>query len=406
MIRLVVDDNTPSRLKPQNDVPAPLKVDTTGGITPSGQIILSDDGTYDVTRYASAKVNIDYQAKTIEIIAHNHTSGLKYIRSIFNGAIVNNGYIFTTDALLLANSGGAFRLPKGSFVLKITGSSNFDLYKDGSVVTPSVEKNGEKYYSFSSSAFPTTGGELDIYDSSAAWKSNVETESLTVTSNGTTTAPSGKAYSSVTANVPNSYTSADEGKVVSNGALVSQTSDTVTQNGTVDTTLINSLLVNVASGGGVTAATGEVVVSSDIASPTATQSKNFPNIQLTFVPDFFLWSIVESSYLSVKGTASSGTLYWAAMCRQTMMPVQRTGNASNTETPANGIRVFASNNNYAYNASTNPSGWGIVAPTIVDSTRLAYWSFNSDGTVSYGRINNSQQTKILAGTYRYIAVKF
>ena len=57
-------------------------------------------------------------------------------------------------------------------------------------------------------------------------------------------------YSSVTVNVPNSYTAADEGKVVSNGELVSQTSSTVTQNGTVDTTLINSLVVNVSAGAG------------------------------------------------------------------------------------------------------------------------------------------------------------
>lgn len=80
--------------------------------------------------------------------------------------------------------------------------------------------------------------------------SSVTVESLSVTENGTTTAPTGKAYSPVVVNVPNSYSAGDEGKVVSNGALVSQTSDTVTQNGTVDTTLINSLLVNVSGGGG------------------------------------------------------------------------------------------------------------------------------------------------------------
>jgi hypothetical protein len=55
-------------------------------------------------------------------------------------------------------------------------------------------------------------------------------------------------YSSVDVAVPNSYAVADEGKVVSNGALVAQGSDTVTQNGTVDTTLINSLTVNVGGG--------------------------------------------------------------------------------------------------------------------------------------------------------------
>lgn len=43
----------------------------------------------------------------------------------------------------------------------------------------------------------------------------------------------------------NSYTASDEGKVVSNGALVSQTSATYTTNGTYDTTIKNSVTVNV-----------------------------------------------------------------------------------------------------------------------------------------------------------------
>ena len=71
--------------------------------------------------------------------------------------------------------------------------------------------------------------------------------------NGTYNASSDSAdgYSQVTVAVPNSYSQSDEGKVVSNGALVAQTSDTVTQNDTYDTTLINSLTVNVSGGGGV-----------------------------------------------------------------------------------------------------------------------------------------------------------
>lgn len=55
-------------------------------------------------------------------------------------------------------------------------------------------------------------------------------------------------YSAVTVSVPNSYAATDEGKVVSNGSLVAQTSGTATSNGTVDTTLINSLTVNVQGG--------------------------------------------------------------------------------------------------------------------------------------------------------------
>lgn len=57
-------------------------------------------------------------------------------------------------------------------------------------------------------------------------------------------------YAAVNVNVPNSYAAADEGKVVSNGALVAQTSDTVTQNGTYDTTLKNEVVVDVQGGGG------------------------------------------------------------------------------------------------------------------------------------------------------------
>ena len=60
-----------------------------------------------------------------------------------------------------------------------------------------------------------------------------------------------EGYSSVSVNVPNSYTSSDEGKVVNNGSLVSQTSATYTTNNTYDTTLINSVTVDV-SGGGIT----------------------------------------------------------------------------------------------------------------------------------------------------------
>ena len=56
-------------------------------------------------------------------------------------------------------------------------------------------------------------------------------------------------YATVNVSVPNTYAAGDEGKVVSSGALVSQTSDTVTANDTYDTTLINSLTVNVGGGG-------------------------------------------------------------------------------------------------------------------------------------------------------------
>lgn len=68
----------------------------------------------------------------------------------------------------------------------------------------------------------------------------------TVTKNGIYRAfeDGADGYSVVTANVPNTYDAADEGKVVSDGELVAQTRKTITQNGTYDTTLKNEVVVS------------------------------------------------------------------------------------------------------------------------------------------------------------------
>lgn len=94
------------------------------------------------------------------------------------------------------------------------------------------------------------------------------TGTKSITANGTNIDVAQYAYADVA--VPNSYSASDEGKVVSNGALVAQTSDTVTANDTYDTTLINSLTVNVSGSSGYTLSditertgiTGDVVYNS------------------------------------------------------------------------------------------------------------------------------------------------
>lgn len=87
---------------------------------------------------------------------------------------------------------------------------------------------------------------LDYIAENGGSGGDITLETLNVSSNGTTNAPTGKAYNKVVASVPNSYSAGDEGKVVSGGSLVSQTAHAqVTQNGTVDTTLNNSVEVAV-----------------------------------------------------------------------------------------------------------------------------------------------------------------
>ena len=70
-----------------------------------------------------------------------------------------------------------------------------------------------------------------------------------ISSNGTYTASSDSlgGYSQVSVSVPNTYSASDEGKVVDNGALVSQTTATYNTNNTYDTTKIKTVTVAVPS---------------------------------------------------------------------------------------------------------------------------------------------------------------
>ena len=96
-----------------------------------------------------------------------------------------------------------------------------------------------------------TGKKFSLFSQDINNIPSITLSALNITENGVYTPPSGTGYSTVSVDVQTSFTPSDEGKVVSNGALVAQTplSQDITQNGTYDTTLNNSITVNVSGGG-------------------------------------------------------------------------------------------------------------------------------------------------------------
>lgn len=105
-------------------------------------------------------------------------------------------------------------------------------------------------------AIVSKGGTVNVGKKFSLFPQDIENipsitlSALNVNENGVYTPSQGTGFSTVSVNVPNSYASSDEGKVVSNGALVAQTplSQDITQNGTYNTTLNNSITVNVSGG--------------------------------------------------------------------------------------------------------------------------------------------------------------
>ncbi len=153
--------------------------------------------------------------------------------------------------------------------------------------------------------------------------------SKSISANGTYTAPSGKAYSPVTVDVPNSYAAGDEGKVVSNGELVAQTAHAeVTQNGPIDTTLNDSVVVNVSGGG------DEVLTWTQLA--TVDCSQNGGNIELTNLDNYLAFYAVSAGVQNGSSTASAYEFHINGInvCTQGFVTIAKNGTTQYQESYA------------------------------------------------------------------------
>lgn len=205
----------------------------------------------------------------------------------------------------------------------------------------------------------------------------------TITSNGTYNASSDSAdgYKKVVANVANTYTAGDEGKVVSSGALVSQTAATYTANSVYDTTLIDEVTVNVSGGGGglTLLATDEVTVNTSSTSATDVKTLSVPT---AWMADKILMVVVKD-----KAGLRSGYFY-------SSMRIISNDSAKRGITSA--VNQFAGNIVYETAGGTITAGsgnYGVYSKSLAsDGTITISARYNS----AYGTIDGTYEIKVYA----------
>ena len=184
--------------------------------------------------------------------------------------------------------------------------------------------------------------------------SAVDSGTKNITENGNNQDVTG--YAAVNVNVPNTYAAGDEGKVVSSGELVSQGSQNIDQNGTYDTTLKNSVTVNVSGGGGLslddflngTAPSGAVTLPTvtklsgftfyehsavtSISAPYVTRIgqndfRNCPALETVNFPELTTAGDILTADSSVNQSTACYSFGWCTKLRNIMLPKLQKGGA-------------------------------------------------------------------------------
>lgn len=176
----------------------------------AGTLSIDDDGTYDVTNYASAEVdyNIFNHLRYVTFVNNTSKSLTLYaLTKLTNGRIANQTVILrsqesTSQYFIVGTSIFEVRssISDGNYSISYTDSSS-----SGSVALVAERASSatiwKKIIQFSAT-FSMADGVITFTDSSDPFPEEVITEPLSVNTNGTYTAPSGTAYTPVTVNVP------------------------------------------------------------------------------------------------------------------------------------------------------------------------------------------------------------
>lgn len=228
-----------------------------------------------------------------------------------------------------------------------------------------------------------------------------------VTANGTYNASSDSAdgYKKVVVDVPNSYSAADEGKVVSNGALVAQGSATYTSNGTYDTTLVDEVEVAVPVSN-VSVETGTFTVTSDISVPGNGTPASL-NVGFSGQPDFIYVWMDKDSFDNLEAWANNRWWrFWLAKKDSsfaTLPPIRQANDVDFQSIYADCNYISAVGSGaYASTDPSNVSGHAVIGIGLNNRNADAF-AINNNGTLTIAT-SSGQNQLVLAATYHYVAI--
>ena len=167
---------------------------SSGGITPAGTIDISSNGTYDVTEYASANVNVPEKEFTTQTKTATPSTSQQIITP-------DSGYDGLSQITVEAIPSGSLSTPTISSSGLITAQVGTSGYlASGTKVTKQLTTQAAK--TVTPTASEQTVVNSAVYTTGAVKVAAVPSETKTITANGTYTPSSGKYLTQVTVNVP------------------------------------------------------------------------------------------------------------------------------------------------------------------------------------------------------------
>ena len=167
---------------------------SSGGITPAGTIDISSNGTYDVTEYASANVNVPEKEFTTQTKTATPSTSQQIITP-------DSGYDGLSQITVEAIPSGSLSTPTISSSGLITAQVGTSGYlASGTKVTKQLTTQAAKTVTPTESEQTVVNSA--VYTTGAVKVAAVPTETKTITANGTYTPSSGKYLKQVTVNVP------------------------------------------------------------------------------------------------------------------------------------------------------------------------------------------------------------